>query len=165
MSVFKQWFEGFETNRFSKIQELWRKTIQTLGGATGAKVLDQPISNIGTGEGMFHGKKAILKQLTRANVFSELKNIQDPELAGSAQQAEAWLGEDQKFSGSVGEFLKMLFGNYYERLANHDDTDDDDAHLQKAQPMPPKPVMPQQPPPQFSQPQQPPPPMSMQPGL
>jgi len=120
-----------------KLKELWNQTFQALGidGLNDIDALSTSLSNIEynkrTRQPPIKGGTAALKLLHNANIFRKLSSV-NPDMSGSAQQAEDWLNKissDGKAGGStVGDFMQKLFGDKFNELSG-DDTPDlgDDA--------------------------------------
>lgn len=167
---FRVWLEGLESERAKKIQDLWAKTFDALGveGLDREDILPWSLSKITFGQdnpsvagkkNTFKGKQAVLKRLTRANVLSELKQL-DPELAKHVAATEQWLGfeENEKTNANttVGTLLQKMFGGYFGNLLNSKQPDaGNQEKLKKAPPRPPQPSPTNTPAPQPMPPSQP----------
>jgi hypothetical protein len=115
------------TDKDKKVQEIWKNVFDVLGvgGFNPEDAASESLSKINFGrqsgeKTTFKGKKAVLKRLANGQIFDKLKQVGDPELAKTVERAEQWLGTEESepehssnASTTVGELLKMLFGQKY----------------------------------------------------
>lgn len=162
MSSFKIWLE-FQSQKEDKLRKLWQQTFVDLGisGPAKADTANMSLEDATRGDNRKDPAGVIIINKLKT-IFDELKKI--PEFAANVDNAIKWLGTSQS-SGettapkrSVGELLKLLYGEHFGRLMSNDAkaSDDPDAEPMKAPPQPPTPTAtPQVPPTPPDQPNQP----------
>lgn len=148
MARFKLWVENIEAEKMKDIQNIWTDTFKTLGvsGLSDIDAAQQSLSKINFGSrrpdnsvNNFKGKQAVHKRLENGQIFTRLRQINDPELAKNVEDAERWLNSSETPNNgtTIGNLLQRMFGNYFQKLI---DGDFPQVNIAKAsvEPQPPK---------------------------
>lgn len=130
MARFKLWMENIESQKFKKLQDIWKDTFNALGisGLSDIDAAQQSLSKITFGSrngknfNNFKGKQATRKRLENGQIFSRLKQTHDPEILKCVEDTEKWLNSSETSNNgtTVGNLLQKMFGRYFQNFIDGD---------------------------------------------